>query len=105
MVDEELARAAAASAATVRARFFDPDGRLISLPAKMSRRLAALDIVAQRFVPGVHYTESEVNRELIGLYPDYVLLRRELVDAGLMDRAGGMYWRSGGTVELGDDAE
>ena len=82
------------------ARFFDA-GRAADLVARQeSRRLAALDIVAQRFVPGVRYTELEVNRELIGLYPDYVLLRRELVDAGLMDRAGGMYWRSGGTVEV-----
>jgi hypothetical protein len=98
--DGELARAAAASADAVRSRFFDPDGRLITLPAKLSRRLAALDVIAQRFVPGVHYTEAEVNLELIGLYPDYVLLRRELIDAGLLDRSGGMYWRSGGTVEL-----
>jgi hypothetical protein len=100
MVDGDLARAAEASADTVRARFFDSDGRLTSLPAKLSRRRAALDIVAQRFIPGVHYTEAEVNRELIGVYPDYVLLRRELIDAGLMDRAGGMYWRSGGTVNV-----
>lgn len=100
MVDGELARAAAASADTVRARFFDPDGRLITLPAKLSRRLAALDIVVQRFIPGVRYTEAEVNRELIGLYPDYVALRRELVDAGLLDRADGQYWRSGGTVPV-----
>jgi hypothetical protein len=99
-VDEELARATATSAEIVRSRFFDADGRLIALPAKLSRRLAALDLVAQRFIPGVHYTEAEVNRELIGLYPDYVLLRRELIDAGLMDRADGMYWRSGGTVPL-----
>jgi hypothetical protein len=105
MVDGELARATAASADTVRPRFFDADGRLRSLPAKLSRRRAALDIVAQRFVPGVRYTEAEVNRELIGLYPDYVLLRRELVDAALLDRAGGMYWRTGGTVDFGDAEE
>ena len=100
MVDGELARATQASADAVRARFFDPDGRLISLPAKLSRRRAALDVVAQRFVPGVRYTEAEVNRELMGIYSDYVLLRRELVDAGLMDRADGRYWRRGGTVEV-----
>ena len=100
MVDGELARATEAAADAVRARFFDADGRLTSLPAKLSRRRAALDIVAQRFVPGVRYTEVEVNRELIGVYSDYVLLRRELVDAGLMDRAEGWYWRSGGTVDV-----
>ncbi len=56
--------------------------------------------MAQRFVPGVRYTETEVNRELMAIYPDYVSLRRGLVDHGLMDRADGRYWRCGGTVEV-----
>ena len=56
------------------------------------------DLIAQRFIPGVRYTELEVNRELMAVYDDYVTLRRGLIDFGLMDRAGGEYWRSGGTV-------
>lgn len=102
-LDGDLARAAAASAADVGRRFFDQDGRLTALPAKLSRRLSALDVVVQRFVPGVYYTETEVNRELVGIFDDYVLLRRELVDAGLLDRADGRYWRIGGTVHNGSD--
>lgn len=98
--DAELERAAARAAALVRGRFFDADGRLIGMPAKRSRQLAVLDIVAQRFLPGVRYTEAEVNRELIGLFDDYVRLRRDLVDGGMLDRADGTYWRSGGTVDL-----
>jgi hypothetical protein len=102
-LDGDLARAAADSAADIRRRFFDQDGRLTAIPAKLSRRLAALDVVVQRFVPGVYYTETEVNRELIGIFGDYVRLRRELVDARLLDRADGRYWRIGGTVDAGSD--
>ncbi|HET8590710.1 MAG TPA: DUF2087 domain-containing protein [Nakamurella sp.] len=104
-LDGDLARAAAHSAADVRRRFFDEDGRLTTLPAKLSRRLAALDVVVQRFVPGVYYTETEVNRELMGIFDDYVRLRRELVDARLLDRADGRYWRCGGTVAEWDGAD
>lgn len=96
----ELLRAAAAHRDVVRHRYFDADGRLHTMPRKQSRQLAVLDLIAARFVPGVHYLEVEVNRELIGIYPDYVTLRRALIDFGLMDRANGRYWRSGGTVEI-----
>jgi AcrR family transcriptional regulator len=99
-VNDEFQRAAAANADEVLRRFFDPDGRLKTLPAKQSRQLAVYDLLAQRFVPGVRYTEIEVNRELMAVYDDYVTLRRGLIDYGLMDRANGEYWRSGGTVPV-----
>lgn len=103
MVDD-LQRAAAQNAQEVIRRFFDADGRLKTLPAKQSRQLAVFDLIAQRFVPGVRYTEIEVNRELMAVYDDYVSLRRGLVDFGLLDRANGRYWRSGGTVPVGEPA-
>ncbi len=101
MVDD-LQRAAAENAQAVVRRFFDTDGRLRNLPAKQSRQLAVFDLIAQRFVPGVRYTEIEVNRELMAVYHDYVSLRRGLVDFGMLDRANGQYWRSGGTVPVGE---
>jgi AcrR family transcriptional regulator len=100
-VNDDLQRAAAANADAVLRRFFDADGRLKTLPAKQSRQLAVYDLIAQRFIPGVRYTELEVNRQLMSLYDDYVTLRRGLIDFGLMDRAAGEYWRSGGTVAIG----
>ncbi len=100
MVDD-LQRAAAQNADVVVRRYFDSAGRLTQLPAKQSRQLAVFDLIAQRFVPGVRYTEIEVNRELMAVYDDYVSLRRGLVDFGLLDRANGQYWRSGGTVPVG----
>src|SRR5664279_1623159 len=100
-VDDDLLRAAAANAHVVVRRFFGADGRLTTLPAKQSRQLAVYDLIAQRFVPGVRSAEGEVNRELMAVYDDYVTLRRALIDFGLMDRANGQYWRSGGTVPVG----
>jgi hypothetical protein len=32
--------------------------------------------------------------------PDWVSLRRDLIDAGLMARADGVYWRTGGYVDV-----
>jgi AcrR family transcriptional regulator len=102
-VVDDLQRAAAQNADAVVRRFFDSAGRLKNLPAKQSRQLAVFDLIAQRFVPGVRYTEIEVNHELMQVFDDYVSLRRGLVDFGLLDRAEGRYWRSGGTVPV--DAE
>jgi AcrR family transcriptional regulator len=99
-VNNDLQRAAAANADAVLHRFFTSEGRLNTLPAKQSRQLAVYDLIVQRFVPGVRYTELEVNRELMAVYDDYVTLRRGLIDFGLMDRSGGLYWRSGGTVPV-----
>ena len=77
---------------------FIRDGRIVTLPAKRSRRLVLLDHIAQRFEPGVQYPESAVNRELRNLHEDYAALRRYLVDEGFLERHDAVYWRAGGTV-------
>lgn len=76
-----------------------PNGRLERMPAKRSRRLVVLDQVARTFEPGLRYPEREVNDVLRAFWPDYAALRRYLVDEGFLDRADGVYWRAGGTVE------
>ena len=80
--------------------FLDGEGRLITLPAKRSKRLVVLDHVAQRFEPGERYPEAEVNQRLRSVHEDVAMLRRYLVDEGVLDRAGGIYWRIGGSVDL-----
>ena len=74
------------------------DGRIVTMPAKRSRRLLLLDHVAQMFEVGVRYKEGEVNLKLRNLHEDYAALRRYLVDEGFLSREHGEYWRSGGTV-------
>jgi hypothetical protein len=78
--------------------FVGTDGRLITMPSKRAKRLVVLDHVAQLFEPGERYSEAEVNRRLRDLHDDVAMLRRYLVDEGFLDRAGGIYWRIGGTV-------
>jgi hypothetical protein len=78
---------------------FMPNGRLEQMPAKRSRRLVVLDMVARTFEPGHRYPKREVNDVLRTFWPDYAALRRYLVDEGFLDRADGVYWRAGGTVE------
>ncbi len=75
------------------------DGRLVAMPAKHSRRLVVLDHIAQRFEPGVRYSERQVNAMLSSVDADTAALRRYLVDERLLDRAEGEYWRIGGTFE------
>ena len=78
---------------------FLPEGRLVQMPAKRSRRLVVLDHVARVFEPGRRYPEAEVNVLLRAFYDDYAALRRYLVDEGFLSRKDGQYWRSGGSVE------
>jgi len=81
-------------------RVFLQDGRLTAMPAKWSKRMVVLDYLAQVFEPGTRYTEAEASAILRAFHPDYAMLRRYLVDEGFLDRADGIYWRSGGTFPL-----
>lgn len=81
------------------ARFFERD-RLREIPANRSKRLVVLERIVQEFEPGLRYDEREVNRRLQLVHPDHAALRRYLVDEGLMTRADGAYWRSGGRFDL-----
>ena len=77
---------------------FVRDGRLLSIPVARAKRLVILDRLAQEFEPGKRYSEQMVNLLLGKWHADTAALRRYLVDEGLLDRADGQYWRSGGSV-------
>jgi hypothetical protein len=76
------------------------DGRLVSVPAQQTKRRVVLDHLVRVFEPGVRYPEREVNALLRAWYADVAALRRYLVDEGLLSREAGVYWRSGGRVEI-----
>lgn len=82
-------------------RRFVTGSRLVTIPARQSKRRRVLDWLAQEFEPGRAYPESAVNAALQRHHPDYASLRRYLVDEGFMERRQGTYWRSGGTFEVG----
>ena len=83
-------------------RAFVRDGRLVSIPTVHSKRLVVLDWLSQRFEPGRRYSEQMVNLILAQVHPDTAALRRYLVDDDFLSRAGGEYWRTGGSYEPGD---
>jgi hypothetical protein len=82
-------------------RFFSGT-RLVEIPSARRKRLVVLERLALDFEPGRRYEEREVNEVLLAYHDDYASLRRHLVDEGLLDRAEGRYWRSGGRVEVGE---
>jgi len=78
----------------VLANFSLPDGRLKEIPAQRRKLEAVLRHVVKTFVPGVKYTEKQVNQKLARFHEDTATLRRELVGYGLMKReAGGAEYR------------
>jgi hypothetical protein len=81
-------------------RSFVRDGRLVSIPVQHSKKRIVLDHVARVFEIGVRYSEREVDAMLRAFHPDYAALRRYLVDEGFLSREHGVYWRTGGSVEL-----
>jgi hypothetical protein len=80
--------------------FVADDGSLRSIPARAAKRLVVLDHVAQAFPIGESWPEAEVNAVLRRFHPDVAALRRYLVEAELLDRRDGRYWRSGGSVDV-----
>jgi hypothetical protein len=79
---------------------FVRDGRLVSIPAQLSKRRIVLEHLVRVFDAGVRYPEREVNALLAVWHPDTAALRRYLVDEGLLTREAGLYWRSGGWVDV-----
>jgi hypothetical protein len=79
---------------------FFQDGRLTLMPTRRAKRVVVLDEVAQRFELGRTYPEHEVNAVLARIHPDVPALRRYLVDEQFLTREAGVYWRTGGTVDV-----
>jgi hypothetical protein len=84
----------------VLANFLAHDGRLRTIPSKLSKLLVVLDHLAQQFEPGTTYPEAHVNEILQRFHSDYAALRRYLVENGFMTREDNVYWRSGGTFDV-----
>jgi hypothetical protein len=81
-------------------RTFFRDGRLTEIPMKASKRRIVLERIALEFDPGVRYEEREVNGILGRFHIDHAALRRALVDEGFLSRDHGVYWRTGGRVDV-----
>ena len=80
---------------------FYRDGELLSIPTKAAKRDIVLAFLAEElFEQGRVYTEREVNAKLMFVFSDHCRLRRELVDAGLLERE-----RDGSEYRVGERSE
>ncbi|NPV70452.1 MAG: metalloregulator ArsR/SmtB family transcription factor [Firmicutes bacterium] len=75
-------------------RVFVPDGKIKELPASPKKRQVILNWLVEKFDRNRKYPEKELNEIIKQYHPDYATLRRYMIDAGLMDRADGVYWRT-----------
>jgi hypothetical protein len=84
-----------AKARKVLAACLNPDGTIEKLPPQPGKLKIILEYLVQAFKPGVDYTEKEVNTIIRRFHVDVSGLRRDLIDAGLLDRErdGSRYWR------------
>lgn len=75
-------------------RYFQ-EGRLVSMPTKDAQRAKVMLHFAGLFAPGRRYSDGEVRALIEPIWPDYALVRRYLVDNGLLRRTadGRTYWR------------
>ncbi len=76
----------------------NPDGTISRIPnsrTQVSRFRILLEYLASSFEQELQYTEKQVNDILRRFHVDVAGLRRDLVDAGLLDRKtdGSRYWR------------
>ena len=74
-------------------RSFIRDGRLTHFPTFPEKFRIVLEYLVAGFEPGRSYPEPEVNEILNRWHPDHAALRRELVDARLLDRENSIYTR------------
>ncbi|MGB7873465.1 MAG: DUF2087 domain-containing protein [Anaerolineales bacterium] len=83
----------------------EPDGTIKRLPSQTAQLKVILKYLVQAFTPGADYTEKEVNTIIRRFHVDVSGLRRDLVDAGLLDRErdGSRYWRPSTVLRSAQD--
>lgn len=72
---------------------FIRDGRITHFPTFPDKFRIVLEYLVQSFEPGRDYPEAEVNDILNRWHPDHAALRRQLVDARLLNRENSIYTR------------
>ena len=88
--------------------FLDADGKITQLPQRRLVRIAVLAYLAEKFEIDRDYKEKEVNAicDAWHTFGDFFILRRELIDFGLLkrERDGSRYWKEDNKVEVGSDS-
>ena len=76
-------------------QFFRPDGSLITIPVKVTKKIAVLHRIAERLSPDVRYPEKALNEIIATFHPDTAAIRRHMIEYGILERDNGsVYWVS-----------
>jgi biotin operon repressor len=67
------------------------DGKVQRLPSQNKKRWIIYLEIIKLFEAGKAYQERELNEVISSVYEDYCLVRRELVDEGVLARENGVY--------------
>lgn len=86
MVDDRY-KATVAEQKEVLETYFRKDGTLVSFPSKEKKKILILRELAKLFKKGRVYNEKEVSEILGGVFDDFAVLRRYLIEYGFMERA------------------
>ncbi|MFW6298400.1 MAG: DUF2087 domain-containing protein [Bacillota bacterium] len=81
---------------TVDTFFSDTEPKKLEVyPAKRKKLHRVLRVVIAEFEADTLYDELSVNERLMAIHPEYIRLRRDLVDHGFLKRQrdGSAYWR------------
>jgi hypothetical protein len=75
--------------------YLNADGSIRQIPSQPAKLKVILNYLIQAFAPDANYTEKEVNQILRRFHEDTAGLRRDLVEANMLDRIsdGSRYWR------------
>lgn len=70
------------------------NGGIDTIPSKEKKKIIILQHLMDRFEPGKHYIEKEINEILKQVNIDHVSLRRYLIEYGFMERSDdcSTYW-------------
>lgn len=68
--------------------------KLKHFPAKDKKKVVVLTKIAEEFDAGREYTEKEINKVLMPIFDEYIIIRRYLIEYGFIDREadGSKYW-------------
>ena len=76
-------------------QFFAADGRLLSVPARHSKRIAVLKRIAEGLDPAMKYPEKQLNEYIATFHPDTAAIRRYMIELQILQRdTTSTYWRT-----------
>jgi hypothetical protein len=76
-------------------QFFRPDGTLIAIPVKSTKKIAVLQHIAKELSPAEKYPEKVLNLIIAKYHDDTAAIRRYMIEYGILDRdSESVYWLS-----------